>query len=188
MSVDTFFGLMLCQSHFKSHVGATSVRPACAREVRNGEGHARLHRWYPHLDVHLKNLVGRMSLSSFHDPSTGSQVRCEMSPLSYIQNLLLVRSNFWGPEIVGCPLLCCMSLQTSWVFAIGMVIEHPMEICSCYIGGILLNSSLYTMLSKTLTSQYTHVGSCGFFSCCVRETHLFVASGVNGEQRFHNIS
>ncbi len=159
----------------------------CAREVRNGEGRAGLHRWYPHLDVYLKNLVGRMPLSSFHNLLARSQVRCEMSPLSYIQNLLLVRSNFWGPKIVGCPLLCCMSMQISWVFTIGMVIEHPMEICSCYIGGILLNFSPYTMLSQTSTSQYTHVGSCGFSSCCVKETHLPVVSGVNEEQRFHNI-
>jgi hypothetical protein len=115
------------------------VTPACAKEVRNGEGRAGLHRWYPHLDVYSKILVGRMPLSSFHDPSAGSQVRCEMSPLSYIQNLLLVRSNFGGPKIVGCPFLCCMSMQTSWALAKGMVIEHPMEICSCYTGGILLN-------------------------------------------------
>jgi hypothetical protein len=79
-------------------------------------------------------------------------------------------------------------MQTSWALAKGMVIEHPMEICSCYAGGILLNSSPYNMLSKTSTSQYTHVGSYGFSSCCMRETHLPIVSGVSGEQKFDDIA
>jgi hypothetical protein len=39
--------------------------------------------------------------------------------VSGIQNLLLARSNFPRPEIVGYPLLCCMNMQTSWAFAKG---------------------------------------------------------------------